>query len=76
MTTKLAHHLVTFSSPIGKKNVTTSQNIEVADAKGSTLSPSDPRRNDIKGIFYLALDSKSQHRLASSVNTGHLGTED
>ena len=37
MTTKLAHPdcIVTFSSPIGEKNVTTSQNIEVADAKGS-----------------------------------------
>ena len=35
MTTKLAHPVVTFSSPIREKNVMTSQNIEVADAKGS-----------------------------------------
>ena len=35
MTIKLAHHVVTFSLPIGEKNVMTGQNIEVADAKGS-----------------------------------------
>ena len=35
MITKLAHHVVTFSSRIGEKNVMTSLNIEVADAKGS-----------------------------------------
>ena len=34
MTTKLTHPVVTFSLPIGGENVT-SQNIEVADAKGS-----------------------------------------
>ena len=34
MTSKLAHGVVTFSLPKGEKNVTTSQNIEVCDAKG------------------------------------------
>ena len=34
MTTKLVHPVVTFSSPVGEKNVMTSQNIAVADAKG------------------------------------------
>ena len=36
MTTKLAHPVVTFSLPIGEKNVT-SQNIEVADAKRKSV---------------------------------------
>ena len=35
MTTKLTLHVVTFLLPIGEKNVMKSQNIEVADAKGS-----------------------------------------
>ena len=35
MTTKSILHVVTFSLPIGEKNVMTGQNIEVAKAKGS-----------------------------------------
>ena len=35
MTTKLAHHVITFSLSKGEKNMMTSQSIEVADAKGS-----------------------------------------
>ena len=34
MASKLAHGVVTYSLPKGEKNVTTSQNIEVVDAKG------------------------------------------
>ena len=54
MATKLTYRVFTFSVPKGEKNVTASQNIEVADAKGS--HPSKFNYNRIKNTIFLTFD--------------------